>query len=850
MEPPTEAPTPRQEGKVEPERASEPAAAQGPTPCATPPAGVGAPRTSPEGAREGRIAAKAAGDTAANFEQVTSELINVARDIHISYFEGSTGAPGFRAFSLRDTWEVPGGEADLDELFVAPRDRLADGLARLEQGRLLLLSGPKGIGKATMAKYLSHRLAKRRGFSETARFVPALDRNVRIDLRQLADDEAGYGRRTTIFGDVLSRGNHDLRALLGNEDGHAWRDLRTRLGRIDAFLIFTAASPDVAGFHHPLSEAGVHLELTYMPQELLADWCALKLASLRREPRVSASRLEAVAARREAVCAELKSIPAMTRFLHFYMAGEESDLERSLRRFRDAKSWLDAGEAGTFGAWSFGLSLALTQCVRGADGIPWITFDRFRTEVVRHLEEAGEAERFRRQPEASEGEPPPRRLADPSDDELLESCRAEVVKEPTRLDDVIRFRDESYATDAWSALLLRHRRVLTRLLEPLRRIAEEHAEPEQRMLAAQVLGRIGEIDPGRITFAILGAWIAGSKKRRPMVGRLLQGALSSSNQGYRDLCLRYLESLAEPRGSDADAAGDAPSGADDGDRLLTAIAAWSQVGVFEPALALRQLGAISRAHLAAAVADVHHIARYMERIEGQLRDARSSDRSVELLVSHTLLELLANRIYSQRWGAFIAVRYALLRIATVTDPVQVLRGLRDWISIGGHPMGMLVTFLFLQERGLAAGLEETEPASGPEYVLSPLVSALAADPGGPSQLAAFLADVWESMHSPFSLPASALRYFRASFLEHLAVWARQAVGTSSCRAAVIDLLATLAQVRAGALLEPLLGLLHDRRFTATREMALLAEDVRRRIDAAARGQTRRSPPLGLPGQTR
>jgi hypothetical protein len=793
---------------------------------AQPPSGVGEPALPPPpAAEESPTPLKEAADsgTEINLRDVRSKQVMVAKELHVSYFGERVDSVTLPTFTLRHTIEVSAAmEEELDELFVKS-DKIDNLVARLLRTRVLLISGASGIGKATTALFLGRSVANAVNLLPRIRVCKELERYVRIDLREVAAD-VSFASRVVILHDAFARGNRDLISFFSRADHLACDDLRERLEQNKSFLILTATS-DITAFWQQLADRDIHHELSPPPDSDLASWIDRKFAYVQERRKDSHASIEQLKAQRDLLSKEFTTIPTLARFIDFYIRQPVSDLELAIRRFKDIGYWFRSELATNHDTWTFALSLGLTQATRDPAGIDWLPFDRFRRAVAETL--CADLDLRRRDgvetDSLSEGvkQPISQKLADET---ILEHCHAEVRRSPVTLTDAVRFKDASYPSELWQVLLRHERRVLTALLPTLRRMATEpNGEAEQRTLAAQILGRMGELDPSRITLSLVEHWLLSADKRdRMFVGKLYQGVMGSSDERYRHVCLEELHALADPRSSITDG--------DVNDRLLTAIAAWSQIGELDVGLAMRELGSIGAARVAPLVRDGQRIERLMRRIESQLNAEREPERGVDLVIDHTLLDLLAFRIYAEQWGTFMAMQYAIHNVCVATDPITVIHEMRDWIARGGPATGLLVAFLFLQESGIAAQLEgivvEIDPGNASiTATTNPIVISYSASSGAVSQLAAFLADLYESINSPFTLPTDSQRYFLDSLMRRLTIWSSSAVNIPAFRAATLELFTTLSRIRGRKLFTQIYQLLDGHDFSSG-SLRTLADEIR------------------------
>lgn len=831
-----------------------------------------------------------------DISEVKADTVNIAPDIHhiynterqdiVNYYLSPPGSQEtIRSFSATDcVWISDAKEVEIAQLFMANDAEIEGMLRLLADKRLLVISGEPDTGKVTTAIYLGKQLAESSlsDIEQGTYLVPPLDRQIRLDLRALCTDAQICGKRLLIFEDALVRGNADIvgffaRLTRGSED------IARALRQNQAFLIFTARPAEIKTFQHALAENGLHHHLGVLSPTLLQEGFEKRLQFLAVRQQISAKQLELLRAERHLVLEAFKSMPRIARFIEYYGrelgSGTAMSPTEAIRRFHDITYWFLKDLPQDFEAWCFALALCLTQCGRETQATPWmecVQLWRLLTQWLRVapdiLPTASPAARPQQEPQR----------ADPSltdDHVFLEKCRAEIVKDPSSLADTVRFCDTSYPHEIWRVLLTSHRRLLTLLLPHFRRMVEHVTGGDAILLhtlAAQIIGRIGEIDPERITFETMECCVQAEDKRlRTQVGQLYCGVLSSQDERYRSLGLHRLNTLTAPpeggqddenriavRGDDIVTSRAVPrdSASKEKNRLLTAIATYVQVGRFDLPQAMRALGQIASRLLEPVMRDVQRIQRLQERIEREFNQPLDADEAVSLAITHHVLRDLAYRLYANEGGIFLGIQLALVSLCRTVDPVHVCQELRTWAT-ASQTMGALVALMFLQEAGIASQLEITKdrvpgrnavpdskntgtaggqpphrssdvprrsaplvtdggelhrlPPRDDVLRRNPIVLALTTGHEAVGQMARFLATMYESFSTQFALPSNLQRYCQLSFWQHLHIWVLDAMPIESGRMAMEDLFVELLHIRGGRLYEPLYQRLNGKAFTGT-----------------------------------
>jgi len=691
-----------------------------------------------------------------------------------SYFPSPSGPVTFSADCAAEVTQERA--AATNELFVGDEQLIEDALAGLTKHHILLLAGERGSGTSTLAIHLANRVAERARLRNTLTVAP-LDRNVRIDIGNLVAEEERLAGRVTIFTDVLGRHNHDLSGLFARNDTMRWEQLTTALQAKDAYLIFTTEPDAVFKYRRQNGNDIVCHEVPRLTSRLVGLGLDKRVSWLEKR-QMCLEHIRELKHNRERLITVLKTLPRVARFIDQFVQGS-ADFEAALLRFNDVPFWFSTDLANDIDAWCFVLTLALAHAARPASDISWYEFERIRCAIAERIK--SDAEFSHRRTEMSG-----RSL---SDDAILLRGRAEFVKDTSRLGDGVRFIDNSYAAIIWETLAAHHRRVLAALLPVLRNIAEKERGAGSygvRSLAAQMIGRIGELDPFSISIPLVQRqWVgANDLTQRPLVGRLVQGMRSSCNETYRRAALNTVDSLTVERPGES---------ARNRDRLLTAISCYALLGEQELAMAMERLGSIATQRLAPAIASRHQIERLTDEFDERISKTDSPQHADDLLAHRLRLGRLADRLGEQHATTLLALKQAVVYLCLTNDCIQVLCAMHEWIEKGGKPAGTLVVLLFLHG-GIA---EELNSRPGGKQI-SPIVQSLATGAHAVEKFSAFLAGIYQSILRPDALPARLQRELQESFEAQLKQWEGAAAGKPVHREAVQALLRALKNTR-GAL---------------------------------------------------
>jgi len=764
----------------------------------------------------------------ANIKSIEGEVkfASIIQEIEV-FFQGS-GQRKKTRLKLKEIWKVTElRQKELAESFVADQIEIQRLQNVLRDKRVLVLSGEAGLGKAATAVYLAHSLSEHlktqlsSGEENKPEYlntymIPTPGPSDSIDWDELWRD--GQNGCFVIFQDAFADRNQDLAAFVKQLKEFSLAEFAEKLKEKHSYLVLTTTASEIS--QNSLA-SGVACELKPLSAELLSNGLMQRLNALSDKDGVPAGQLDFLRqpGHSQTLITQLKTMPRIVRFVeHFLerssMSDSDLDFEEVVRRFEDISIWFQRELMADFEFWCFTLALGLVHWQQNAKEVSWYEFEKIRRSVRVCLK--GDPELF----------PPRKYLADEgptettlatvalSDDLFLEKCRAKIEKDPIDMGDQISFRDPSYPRKLWELMLLHHRRVLGILLKHLREVAENPTtDYGTRSLCAQVIGRIGEIDPERITRPLINRWVyADEVKLRAAVAALYEGILASENERYRQYSLDFLDTLTD----------DDRHNRAEKNRLLTAIAVYSRVGNLDLVRAMNGLKRIVLRKLAPAMKDISDIQNYLDRTEKKFKDKLVGEAATAWTIYQEMLRDWAERIYNQQSRTLLGVQFALCSLALNAgpSPIPIFRELRRWIETSNQQTGTLIALMFLFEDGIAETLGKAKVEINDDDSItsgrsaSPIILALASDHESVVEMARFLVTLYESFTSSV-YPKQFRQYLRTSLMLQLSLWVEEGLRVEGCQEGIQQLFAELIKIHNGIMFDLIYELLHHADFSRT-----------------------------------
>ena len=641
--------------------------------------------------------------------------------------------------------------------------------AVLNRGHLLFLAGEAESGKATLARRLAAELQGPQPCTELWLCRHGPDRNVEVRVESLAGET--YRQRLVVFREPLEHENADLDRFIRELGEERLAEIGRKLAEVSSFLVFTAETGKLAGAEAKLRGLGVLVEVGPLHPDLLREGLERMAGRLQLADRSEVERLLAHSGQR--IVEHLRTMPRIARFVHETLADVAHgrvDLDAALSRADSLESWflqdlLETAEG--FDAWCYCLALVLCHAANRFESLPWIEFDALHRALERFLDR-----------QLRNGRTPRAAHTLCRESALCRAARAEIDKPEFPEACSIRFRQASYPAQLWR-VLLGPGRALLGMLRPLLASLDLAEEPYCRTLAAQITGRIGELDPNRLVLPLLG-------RDGTALGPLFQGILASEDERYRAHCMLRLREIECGSGI-------ARAGA--------AVRALVDIGKVHFDAAMGELCAVCASELAPRIS-WESLGPAIARLEDDARVDIAAARTLGNIKLGNLRQLLAQTMPPRCVQLLEAVRFTLVGLCLHRGTMPVVSRLRSWTSADGAAPGPLFALVFVHNSGVFAYVETLRPPAGAD--VSNLVLADAAAPEDTAELAGFLIWCYVALGT---LPGALRQGLRGRLVAQLKDWLLQGADDVKLRPTVLRLLRHMLAAESGDLRSEVLHLL-------------------------------------------
>lgn len=683
----------------------------------------------------------------------------------------------------------PQREKELEEVFVGEEWLTSELLNTLFARRFLILAGEPEAGKKSLALYLSHKVRKVEKTCRETFLVSPLQRKVKLELQKVAEDKKDFSQRVTIFPQIGESDNRDLLDLFARLKGVEQLDkIYDALEQNKSFFLFTVDAHHVKTLKEDLKRLGVLHEIPAPPARLLEIGLEKKVTQFLACKSVSRETAEAawalITANKNTLLTRLPKMSQLARFIDSYLLGvvdkdQALDLSSAIDSVESHEKWFVEDLGKDFDTWCFTFTLGLCQCGAETEGVPWLEFDAIRREITKHLSRELRAWRHIQPEEATFT-----KLLD--EKRLLEKCRARIVHE-AGVSDFVRFDDSRYPDKLWEIFTHSNRRLLTLILPVLQGLAQS-PDTQIRARAARILGRVGEINPVHITITAIESWsTAKPLRQKAAVGYLLEGAFTSHDESYKQICRTRLEDMSRSGNTD---------------RLWTAIAAYKQLGRGggeKLAYAVAKLGEITERNFSEWMG----WKKKFEQLEHQLetltqKKKKDPQELVAAAAGAQALKELRNalrRAYDEDDRIMFAICYSLVALALQVGAFAIMVELNKWYMQGHQSLAVLTSWIFWMEEGIADSLAEYRvpvpggvTIKGTPYdchaVVASLGIAAQTEPQAISQTTRFLVSTYNQFPNFHTRTRQLLR---RKFLLHLKRWADSAWAVTEYRQVMLDL---------------------------------------------------------------
>ncbi len=688
-------------------------------------------------------------------------------------------------------------------------------LSKLQDKRLLILCGEPEIGKGTVGFLLADRFRKSDiNFSELL-FSSNLEKEIKgTDVRDLSENDQ-YRNKFLIFKDAFQ--NRNLIDSLQVLDQHRLETISASLRNNSSFILLTADTLVLEKQHVKLPKLEIVEELSPLNQDLLVEGLQNKVKKWFKEDKINEINEWIEEQDKNSLFTRLNSMPKIVRFVEKYLGkvvNKELTLLDALQRLDNITDWFIYDLVDDFDAWCFTVALTLAYAHPQSWSVPWFNFHQFRNALSRFMQREL---RIRRKEDRS--------LKDiVTDDFLLKRVCAEIKFSPYLGCDTVNFKEDIYSTELWRGLLAQSKNLLGMLVPWLRNLLNESDTQlnQIRFLAARALGRIGELDPYKITFNLISDFINFiSDKQNPLskenisvraslLGSLFQGLLGSNNKIYQDYCFRALRNIA--------------CNADYKTESAIAITSLVEVGEVDLDRAMTELEEIIRQRFSSKLKEI-------ENLEGKVRQLGEdialtfSQGNVNRLNQedhNKLVDIVMESFFSGDIDIFYAICNCIVNLCFKQGAVDVFERLSGSINRNRKEIAPLICLLFLLPRGslhrggiadilgeykIPLSSSQIEKKSNKIENINLIIFSMIFNSKSVNSVAIvkkFLEHIYTSCNV---FPGAWQHFLEERFFEILTTWAKEAYPLSQSREVILDLFCQLLQSTDKILREYLFDLL-------------------------------------------
>lgn len=598
--------------------------------------------------------------------EVKGDAVEKKVEKNITIIRESLSRDSLKFFSVEQAFPFKDSDIkDSHELFVYPHASFGDLRTRLEQHRMLLLTGPPESGKLFTVKHLAFGMKKKLGQQESeVLWYNSEAAECEIQLGDLIKHSGELKNKILIFNNIFAQNTVSIARFFRSLNPQELVDNSDRLQRLDAFLLFTADNgtfESTVPTHMPFKQDIVewdHGSLKEGLEKKLEHFCKLPPG---RDPDKAKLLLDA---RENDIIKEGKRMPRIALFidteLDQILAGKA--VEDSIKEFfgdprESIKKWFFndiASNNPNFEASTFALCLALFNGITYADFliihreittlllkkfIPYKNLKEFTFMFVESIH--------------------------------LDRCRASISKNGASNAFRIEFNDNEYRNAVLHILRNNYKKVLLLLVPFLVQLVQETESRQLRKKAMHNLVDIGTMAPETIIIPAIYKW-AQEKNRVQWIniGYLYETIFNNEDENVKNYCMKVLKEIT--------------SNGQNHEQII-------------PVIAYRQIGF---KHLEFAMAQLRDI---LEKVsKWKLREYFISRATIR--DDKELIETLET-IYDDEEDVLPLVGYSIVDMAIHHTPINLFKELKKWIDIPNNQSKEWAVFFVMGPYGILEELE-------------------------------------------------------------------------------------------------------------------------------------------------
>ena len=538
-------------------------------------------------------------------------------------------------------------------------------LKSLISQRVLLLTGQQDTGRFYLSKCLAASLLKQVSI-QNVYYADSLSNQIQIDLIDMIEQSDEVHNNVIIFKEALFKNNQGILDFILKREEYLIDDISEKLKKTNTFILFTLDLESVErcnlSHYDRIVKPDEKMLLNFL-QKSLDHLDELSGESIKNIVSLICKDFDKQTAQFATMSQVNKFVTLLSNYLSknpdkttvpdevvYELIEQVTDIKTEIESwfFNDIKA--DINELEKFKLWMFVFCLTLFH------GSPYLFFMKVYKKI-------GEIILFNHNDKQADDNKNILSNIIFSESDMLKKSKAQISKNEHGVD-VIEFEDMNYRDILYQILIKNFRNVLFLITDYLETCAQLQ-DREYRSYSAQILGRIGEIDPSIISMYVKKWSNSEGMYQKSAVGYLFEGILCSNDKMYKSNCLNFLKRITFGSFNEKQ----------------TAIAAYKQIGLHDLELAIGELRTIIEKNNAC----INQIAKQTKKMQ------LSSSEVLGIIIGEHLLK---------SGEIFLFIKYSIIALSMMREPIDVICELNKWQSSRNEICKIMMVILLLDSDGI------------------------------------------------------------------------------------------------------------------------------------------------------